>query len=139
MPAGFEDGKKLRVAGQGPGGGDIVVRVRVEPHPYFRREGKDVFLDVPIDVPEAVLGGSVEVPTVDGRTANVKVRPGTSSGSKTRLPGCGVGGGDMYLVFKIVVPKGPSDDATRKLIEEYGQKTDFDPRRGRVVNLPTAE
>ena len=56
VPAGFEDGKKLRVAGQGEYGEDIVVKVRIDPHSYFRREGKDVLLDVPISIPEAVLG-----------------------------------------------------------------------------------
>ncbi len=84
IPAGFEDGKKLRVSGQGPGGGDIVVKIRVGPHPHFRREGKELQLEVPISVSEAILGGKVEVPTLDGRKVDVKVRPGTSTGSKMR-------------------------------------------------------
>ena len=119
VPAGFESGKKLRVAGQGEYGEDIVVRVVVEPHPYFRREGRDVLLDVPISIPEAVLGGKVEVPTVAGKRVTVKVPPGTSSGSRVRLPGLGVAGGDQYLVMKVVVPKGKPDDRTKELIEEY--------------------
>jgi curved DNA-binding protein len=128
VPAGIEDGKKLRVSGQGPGGGDITVRIKVLPHPYFRREGKDLLLDVPISVGEAVLGGKVEVPALDGRRVDVKVRPGTSSGSKMRLPGFGVAGGDLYLVFKIVVAKGAPDDSARRLIEEYTKLHHFDPR-----------
>jgi DnaJ-class molecular chaperone len=119
VPPGFEDGKKLRVAGQGEYGEDILVRIRLDPHPYFRREGRDVLIDVPISVPEAVLGGKVEVPTVAGKRVTVKVPPGTSSGSRVRLPGLGVAGGDQYLVMKVVVPKGKPDDRTKELIEEY--------------------
>lgn len=121
VPAGFEDNKKLRVAGQGESGEDIVVRVRVEPHQFFRREGKDVLIDVPISIPEAVLGGKVDVPTVAGKRVTVKVPPGTSSGSRIRLTGMGIAGGDEYLVMKVVVPKGKPDDATRELIEEYAK------------------
>jgi DnaJ-class molecular chaperone len=119
VPPGFEDGKKLRVAGQGEYGEDILVRIRIDPHPYFRREGRDVLLDVPISVSEAVLGGKVEVPTVAGKRVTVKVPPGTSSGSRVRLPGIGVSGGDQYLVMKVVVPKGKPDDRTKQLIEQY--------------------
>lgn len=121
VPAGFEDGKKLRVAGQGDSGEDIVVKVRVEPHQFFRREGKDVLLDVPISIPEAALGGKVEVPTVAGKRVTVKVAPGTSSGSRIRLPGMGMAGGDQYLVMKVVVPKGKPDDRTKELLEEYAK------------------
>jgi len=96
------------------------VKVRVEPHQFFRREGKDVLLDVPVSIAEAVLGGRVEVPTVTGKRVTVKIPPGTSSGSRIRLPGMG-GGGDQYLVMKVVVPKGRPDERTRKLIEEYAE------------------
>jgi DnaJ-class molecular chaperone len=128
VPPGFEDGKKLRVAGQGEYGEDIVVRVRVEPHPYFRREGKDILIDVPISIPEAVLGGKVEVPTVSGKRVTVKVPPGTSSGSRIRLPGMGAAGGDQYLVMKVVVPKGKPDDKTAKLMEDYAKLHPHDVR-----------
>jgi curved DNA-binding protein len=121
VPAGFEDGKKLRVAGQGENGEDIVVKVRIDPHPYFRREGKDILIDVPISIPEAVLGGKVEVPTAAGKRLTVKVPPGTSSGSRVRLPGMGVAGGDQYLVMKVVVPKGKPDERTKELIDEYAK------------------
>ena len=74
-----------------------------------------------ISIAEAVLGGKVEVPTVNGKQVNVKVPPGTSSGSRIRLPGMGIAGGDQYLVMKVVVPKGKPDDRTTKLIEEYAK------------------
>ena len=77
-----------------------------------------------------MLGGKVEVPAVDGRRVDVKIRPGTSSGAKTRLPGFGIAGGDQYLVFKIVVPKVAPDDRTRQLIEEFTKLHPIDPRAG---------
>jgi DnaJ-class molecular chaperone len=128
VPAGIEDGKKLRVSGQGPGGGDIVVQIKIEPHAYFRREGKNILLDVPISVGEAILGGKVEVPTIDGKRVEVKIRPGTSSGSKSRLPGLGIAGADQFLVFKIVVPKGEPDAKTKSLIEDYQRHQTTSPR-----------
>ena len=89
-------------------------RVRVEtPHPA---------------TPEAVLGAKVEVPTLDGTRLEVKVPPGTSGGAKLRLRGKGVKGGDQYLVFKVVVPSGEVDEASRKLIEEFAKKNPQLPR-----------
>src|SRR6187200_1299806 len=77
VPAGVEDGKKLRLGGQGPGGADLMVKLRIEPHPYFRREGNDIILEVPLALAEAVLGTRVDVPTLDGGHLTVKVPPGT--------------------------------------------------------------
>jgi len=127
-PAGIDEGQKLRVSGEGPGGADILVKIHIEPHPYFRREGKDILVDVPISIAEAVLGGKVEVPLVDGRRVDIKVRPGTSTGMKMRLPGFGMAGGDQYVVFKIMVPKATPDERTKKLIEELAQLQPFDAR-----------
>ncbi len=128
VPAGFEDGKKLRLGGQGEYGEDIMMKVRIDPHPYFRREGKDVLLDVPVSVAEAIVGGKVSVPTVAGKRVDVKIPPGSSSGGKIRLTGMGIAGGDQYLVIKIVVPKGKPDDATKKLIEDYAEANPHDAR-----------
>jgi curved DNA-binding protein len=130
VPAGAEDGTTLRVAGQGPGGGDLLVKLRVQPHLYFKREGKrDVVLEVPVSVAEAVLGGKVEVPTVDGSRLVVKVPPGTSSGARIRLRGKGIAGGDQYLAVKVVVPA-QVDDRSRELIEEFAQRNPQTPRFG---------
>ena len=104
------------------------MKIKIQPHPYFRREGKDLVLDVPIGISEALLGGKVEVPTLDGRRVDVKVRPGTSTGSRMRLPGFGIAGGDQYLVFKVMVPKTGVDEAGKKLIEEYAHTHPFDAR-----------
>ena len=112
----------------------MILKVKIAPHPYFRREGNDIFLDVPISVAEAVLGGKVEVPTLGGERLEVKVPPGTSSGAKLRLRGKGISGGDQYLVFKVVVPAGEVDDRSRELIEEFAKRNPQNPR----ANVPWA-
>jgi curved DNA-binding protein len=127
VPAGVEEGKKLRLAGQGPGGGDLLVRVKIEPHPYFRREGRNVILEVPISVTEAILGAKVDVPTLDGTHLTVTVPAGTSSGARLRLRGKGIAGGDQFIEIKIVVPK-PHDQRSRELIEEFARLHPQNPR-----------
>lgn len=127
IPAGIEEGKKLRVPASATGGVDVILRVLIDPHPYFKREGNDVSVEVPISAAEAVLGTKVDVPTLVGDTLTVKVPPGTSSGAKLRMKGKGVAGGDQFLVFKVVVPAKP-DDATKALMEEYAKLNPADPR-----------
>ncbi|MHB1423109.1 MAG: DnaJ C-terminal domain-containing protein [Gemmataceae bacterium] len=127
IPAGVEEGKKLRLAGQGPGGGDLFVRVKIEPHPYFRREGRNVILEAPISVTEAILGAKVDVPTLDGTHLTVTVPAGTSSGARLRLRGKGIAGGDQFIEIKIVVPK-IHDERGRELIEEFGRLHPRNPR-----------
>lgn len=111
--------------------GDLWVQVRVEPHPFFRRDGRDLELDLPITLAEAVIGGRVEVPTLEGR-ATVTIPPGTSSGSRLRLRGQGVPAsrttpaGDLHARIKIVVPK----DAAAKLGEVLRDLGEEDPRKG---------
>lgn len=131
VPAGVEEGKKLRLAGQGLGGGDLLVRIKIEPHPYFRREGKNVILEVPISVSEAILGAKVDVPTLDGTRLSVKVPPGTSSGARLRLRGKGIAGGDQFIEISIAVPK-LGDERSRELIEEFARLNTQNPRE----NLP---
>lgn len=127
IPAGIEEGKKLRVPASATGSADVYLRVLVDPHPYFKREGNDVLVEVPISPAEAILGGKVDVPTLDGGELTVKVPPGTSSGARVRLKGKGIAGGDQYLVMKIVVPSKP-DEATKKLMEKYAEHNTHDPR-----------
>jgi DnaJ-class molecular chaperone len=122
VPAGIEEGKKLRVPAAATGGAEVLLKVKIAPHPYFRREGNDVYLDVPVSIAEAVLGAKVDVPTLDGTKLTVTVPPGTSGGRKLRLRGKGIAGGDQYLVFKVEVPAGPVDDESRKLIEEFAKR-----------------
>lgn len=123
IPAGVEEGQRLRLAGQGepgPGGGppgDLYVRVQVAEHPLFRRAGRDLELTVPITVAEALRGASVEVPTLGG-AVKLKVPPGAQGGQRLRLRGKGVQTaepGDLYVVLELVAPTG-GDEATRERV-----------------------
>jgi curved DNA-binding protein len=129
IPAGVEDGKKLRLRGQGPGGADILLQLHIAPHPYFRREGNDVILEVPLSLPESVLGARVDVPTLAGEHLTVKIPAGTSSGARLRLRGKGIAGGDQYVQIKVVVPA-PKDERSRELIEEFARLNPQSPRSG---------
>ena len=129
IPAGIEDGQKLRVPASATGSADVYLKVRVGSHPFFKRDGSDILLEVPITVAEAVLGTKVDVPTLGGDHLTVKVPAGTSSGARIRLKGKGIKGGDQYLVVKIVTP--PAADAeSKKLMEEFAQRVPYDPRAG---------
>jgi len=115
IPAGIEDGKTIRLRGQGeasPNGGpagDLLITVRATPHSHFRRDGLDLIVRVPVTLAEAALGGKVDVPTPQG-TISLKVPPGTSSGAKLRAKGQGIKTsdgkvGDLYAEIEIVIPK----------------------------------
>lgn len=139
IPPGVADGGQIRLRGKGGEGlgggppGDLLATIRVRPHPLFRREDRDILLDVPVTISEATLGTKVEVPSLYGRIT-VTVPPGTDSGSKLRLRGKGVphpsGGpaGDFYVVIKIIVPK-DLDDATSKRLSEIAANDPADLRR----------
>jgi len=129
IPAGVHEGQTMRLQGQAPGGGDLLLKLHVEPHPYFRREGNDLLLEVPVSLTEAVLGAKIDVPTLDGARLAVKIPPGTSSGTRLRLRGKGIAGGDQFIEIKVVVPR-PADDKSRELIEEFSRLNPQDPRAG---------
>jgi curved DNA-binding protein len=127
VPAGVEDGKKMRLSGQAPGGGDLILTLHIDPHPYFRREEKNIVLEVPVTMAEAVLGTKVDVPLVGGGQGTVKVPPGTSSGARLRLRGQGISGGDQFIEIKVVTPQSV-DARSRELIEEFARRNPQDPR-----------
>ena len=122
------------MAGQGPDGADLYVKLHIAPHPYFRREGKDIILEAPISAPEAMLGTKIDVPTLDGERLTVKVPAGASSGSRLRLRGRGVAGGDQYIELKIVAPAA-ADGRERELIEEFMPSPPAEPARRPAVEL----
>jgi curved DNA-binding protein len=126
LPAGTEDGGTLRLAGKGSPGsppGDVYLKLRVDPHPTFRREGRNLVSDISIGIARATLGGQVEVGTLNGK-ATVNIPPGTRSGQKLRLRGRGVPAaagrpaGDLYVVVQIRPPK-DLDPRSRELLEEF--------------------
>jgi curved DNA-binding protein len=140
VPAGVRDGQRIRLAGEGGRGaaggspGDLFLRVRLKPHPRFRAQGHDLYVELPVAPWEAALGATVEVPTLEGRT-RVKVPPGSSSGRRLRLkdegmPGPRGGRGDLYATVKIEVPKELSKEE-RQLFERLAEVSSFDPRSGR--------
>jgi curved DNA-binding protein len=114
IPPGADEGSKVRIAGQGAPGanggsrGDLLLNIHVRPHPFFRREGNDLHLDLPVTPAEAYTGAKVKVPTPDG-SVTLKVPPHTQSGQVARLKGKGVvkksgPPGDLYVHFQIQLP-----------------------------------
>ena len=140
IPPGVTDGSKIRIRGKGrpsagrAPAGDLYLKVSVEPHPYFWREGRDIYVELPVSFAEAALGARLDVPTLHGNTA-VKVPAGVSSGQKLRLKGKGIAAsgasaqaGDQYAVIKIVSPSKLSPKA-EKLLKEFQQVCKFEPER----------
>lgn len=140
IPPGTDTGTRIRLRGQGaPTGqgaerGDLTIRITVEPHRYFRRDARDLSVEAPITVGEAVLGARIEVPTLTG-LKTLPIPPGSSTGQKLRLRGQGVpawGGkpeGDLFVILKVVVPK-TVDDESRRLIQEFESRNPSRPRDG---------
>ncbi|MGA2435088.1 MAG: J domain-containing protein [Bryobacteraceae bacterium] len=138
IPSGVQNGTRLRVAGKGNSGnvgapaGDLYITVRVEPHPFFHREGDAIEIRVPVTVAEAGLGAKIEVPTIDGR-ALLKVPPGTQSGQKFRMREKGVfnsrknARGDQ-IVEVVVQPPKVRDERTKEILRELARLNPEDPR-----------
>jgi DnaJ-class molecular chaperone len=124
------DGQSLRLKGQGlPGqggapNGDAYVEIAVKPHAYFEREGSDILLECPISLSEAVLGGQITVPTIDGNVS-LKVPKGSNTGTQLRLKGKGVADakgqrGDQYVRFVVVLPR-QMDSELEQSVERWAK------------------
>lgn len=137
IPAGIKQGQKIRIPGKGEPGiyggpnGDLYIEVNIRPDSTFKREGNDIYVTLPVSAADAVLGATLEVPTVYG-PVDMKIPAGIQSGQKLRLSGKGVKTaketGDEYAVIKITVPKNP-DEEIKKLYEqirdlEQGKKSE---------------
>ncbi|HIM27959.1 MAG TPA: J domain-containing protein [Planctomycetes bacterium] len=136
IPAGIEDGKKIRLRGKGRRGEngrvDLLIPVKVAPHPCYRRRGIHLEVDVPLTMFEATLGTKIDLPTPRG-TITLTVPAGKSSGEKLRVKGYGVetdqGSGDLFAVFRVVVPS-DLDEEGRRLLNAFAKHTSSpDPRR----------
>lgn len=140
IPKGVDSGSKVRVPGKGNAGinggppGDLYINLEVTPHPFFKREGSNIYIKVPITVPEATLGAKIEVPTVYGEKKSIRIPPGTKSGQKFRLKGegapvCGRNSrGDMYVEVTIVPPSSV-DQRVRELMRELEKFYETSPRK----------
>jgi curved DNA-binding protein len=131
MPPGMIPGQKIRLRGQGIAGGDLYLKINVSPHQFFRLEGTNIYCQLPVTPAEAVLGGFVEVPTLDG-LVKISLPPSITSGQKLRLAGKGFPGddgkrGDQLLEIQIVIPKNLLP-AERELYEKLREIESFNPR-----------
>jgi molecular chaperone DnaJ len=139
IPPGTGNGSRLRVAGKGNAGskgaatGDLYITIRVEPHPFFKREGDNIEIKIPVTVWEAALGAKIEVPTIDGR-AILKVPHGTHHGQRFRMAEKGVFNarkqtrGHQIVEVEVVAPD-PADERVRKLLRELSELPHEDPRK----------
>lgn len=136
IPAGLADGQQIRLKGQGTSSstgrtGDLLITVSVAPHPLFKRSGVDLRLDLPIALYEAVLGGKVRVPTLDGEV-ELAIPPGTNSGRTFRLKGRGFpareGKGDLLATVRIVLPD-RADADLHELMRKWHERKPYDPRK----------
>src|SRR6056297_904728 len=127
IPAGVKDGQTIRLKGRGGPGrnggpaGDLLVELKVMPHPLFGRSGDNLTVSVPVTVPEAVLGGDIDVPTLDGERVTLLLKPGTQTGSRHRVRGKGIETpkhtGDLIVTVNVHVPTDLTDDQ-RAAIEQ---------------------
>jgi curved DNA-binding protein len=138
IPAGIEDGKEMRLRGQGqqvePGGqaGDILLKVKVARHPWFERRQNNLHVKVPVTLGEAAGGGKIDVPTPYGTVA-VTVPPGSSTGTKLRIRGQGVkpkkgAPGDLFVELQVMLPKDLSE-TEREVLRQIDREHPSDPRR----------
>lgn len=136
IPPGAEEGSKLRLRGQGQGSlgdtGDAIVEISIAPHAYFTRKDRDVYLDAPVSLTEALLGANIKVPTLDGTVA-VRVPSGANSGTLMRLKGKGIPAhgsrlvGDLFVRLRVMLPE-PPDKALTDMVEKWGKTHAYDPR-----------
>ena len=138
IPAGVQDGQKIKIAGKGqasPNGGpagDLIISVTVKPHPVFTRDGLNLRFNVPITFTEAVIGATIQVPTLGGEPVKLKVAPGTPNGRVLRVKGRGVvttkGEGDLLATVEIAVPSHISEKAKQALEAFEELLPEEDPR-----------
>lgn len=136
IPKGASDGQTLRLKGQGQegrgGAGDALIELKIKPHPVFRVEGADLVMDLPVSVPDAVLGGKVEAPTPEG-PVQLSVPKGANSGQRLRLKGRGLAGaagkrGDLFARLVVTLPETP-DETLVAFAEDWRKQRPYAPKR----------
>jgi molecular chaperone DnaJ len=147
IPCGVDSGSRLKITGEGESGlhggpqGDLYIVLDVRPHEFFKRDGMNVYFEVPLTVPNVLLGAEIEVPTLEG-THKLKIPPGTQPGETLTIKGKGlprIGGrtkGDQIAVIKLIVPKKLSQ-RQRELMEEFDRISDNDISRSFKEKIKT--
>jgi len=142
VPAGIEEGKSIRLPGQGHAGprgasaGDVIVTIRYAPHPLFKVEGRDLRLDLPVTLYDAILGARVRAPTLSGEV-EVSIAPGAGGGRVLRLRGKGLPAsadqpaGDLLVTLRIVLPN-EADAELSALMRKLRDQKPYDPRSGTI-------
>jgi molecular chaperone DnaJ len=134
VPAGTDTGQRVRLKGQGqrhPGGGapgDLIITFQVQPDRFFRRDGLDVHVTVPLNLAQAVLGSKIKVRTLDGKRVVLRIPPGTQPGRKFRIKGQGMERngrrGDQYVEVDVKIPQRLSDEE-KKLLEQFAEQAEL--------------
>ena len=139
VPPGAKDGAVLRLKGQGNPGrgggpnGDALIEIKIEPHPFFSRQGDDVAITLPVTLGEALLGGKITVPTIDGKVA-LTIPPGANSGTILRLKGKGVAGGagktrgDQLVTLQVMLPDRANDELAN-FVKGWEARNPYDARK----------
>jgi DnaJ-class molecular chaperone len=140
IPAGVDTGSRVRIPKKGHGGrlgaeaGDLYIITNVGKHPYFTRKGDNIYVTVPITVPEAALGAKIEVPTIEGK-AQLKIPAGTQSGQKFRLRERGVPSlrnpnlrGDEFIEVQVTLPRVLSEE-TKEILRQFEKANPENPRK----------
>jgi DnaJ-class molecular chaperone len=148
IPAGIDDGQVLRLKGKGSAGfgggapGDALIEIHIAPHPFYRRDGDDIRMELPVSLSEAVLGARISVPTVTG-PVTMMIPKGSDTGTVLRLRGKGIhrkrGGqdvqGDEYVTLKVVIGAANDPDLAA-FLETWAEKHQTDPRQGMMRDAP---
>ncbi len=144
VPPGTIDGQTFRLKGQGLAGigggeaGDALVEIEVAPHDFFRRHGTDIRVEIPITLQEAVAGGKIDAPTIDG-DVSLTLPEGSNTGTVLRLKGKGLvtdngGRGDQYVTLKVILPKKP-DNALLDFVRKWGPKNPYSVRDRKTLKV----
>jgi molecular chaperone DnaJ len=145
IPAGVNDGAKVRVKGRGAPGeagpGDLYVLVTVIPHPVFTRKGENLHITVPVSFTEAALGADISVPTIEGDEVKVRITPGTQNGKTLRVKGRGVkkgvNAGDLLVTIEVQVPQ-RVDGKAKKALEDFAKATKNEDLRSEFMQRARA-
>mgnify|MGYP003346550930 CR=1 FL=1 len=145
IPAGVNDGTKVRVKGRGAPGeagpGDLYVLVNVIPHPVFSRKGENLHLSIPVSFAEAALGADISVPTIEGDEVKVRIAPGTQNGKTLRVKGRGVkkgiNAGDLLATIEVQVPQ-RVDGKAKKALEDFADATKSEDLRSEFMQRARA-